>query len=248
METFGLQPKPHWYQTVWGVFIIGLGVLIGAIVVMLIIMTGKYILDIRSGKNPEVQPQVYGSFSALAGPSSPQSQIDRTRLEQGNFPYLGTASASTTIVEFADLKCPNCRLSYPIIKQVLQKYGTRIKLIIRQFPLESLHPGTSQLSLFAQCARTQGKFWLAYDYFFTTQDSLPDQWTDVDTNILIQKFDLDKTQTLACMHDSATAQIVNRDYGDALASGARGTPTFFVNGRKFEGVVPLEAWDQILSR
>jgi protein-disulfide isomerase len=246
MNTFGLQSRPHWYQTIWGVLVIGLGVFIGAIAVMLIIMIGKYVLDIRAGRGGSVQQEFYGSFSPLEGSSSNQLTVDRTRLEQGNFPYLGLGSASTTVVEFVDLKCPNCRLAYPIMKQVLQKYGSKIKFVVRQFPLESLHPGTTQASLFAECARAQGKFWVAYDYFFTNQDNLPDQWSNDDSTALAQKLVMDPARTIACMQDSVTLQTVNRDYADALESGARGTPTFFVNGRKLEGVVPLEIWDQIL--
>jgi thiol-disulfide isomerase/thioredoxin len=167
MTNFQLPHRVHWYQTVWGVGLIGLLVLIGAIAILITILTIKYTLDIRHGQGAEVGQEFYGPFSSLGKNTViTPAVVDRTRLEQGDFPYLGTDHAPITIVEFVDLKCPNCLLAYPIMNQVLQKYGKNIKLVIRQFPLESLHPGTTQVSLFAECARAQGKFLGAYSLAF----------------------------------------------------------------------------------
>lgn len=245
MENFTLQRRVHWYQTVWGVSLIGFGVLTGAVVVMFVILTGKYIIDIRAGKMVGLEFQ--GSFTSFDGlkPMS-SANIDRNRLEQGDFPYLGSQNAPVTIVEFVDFKCPNCRLAYPIMQQVVQKYGGKVKLIIRHLPFESLHPGTTELAKFAECSREQGKFWGAYAYFFANQTTLPAQWTSDNTRSLSVQLGMDRTQMEACMKSQKVFQAINRDYADALASGARGTPTFFVNGTKIEGVVSLEQWKEIL--
>lgn len=248
MNNSPLVRTTHWYQTVWGVGLIGLGVLMGAVVVLFIILTVKSVIDIRSGKIQGGEQEFYGSFSPVQGGGSARNaRVDQAKLEQGDFPFLGTARASTTIVEFVDLKCPNCQLAYPILKQVLQKYGSRIRLIIRQFPLESLHPGTTDATLFALCAREQGKFWVVYDYFFTHQQELPTAWTVDDTRVLSQRLDMDSTRMETCMKNPATLQALNRDYADALAAGVRGTPTFFIQGRKKEGVIPLNVWEEILK-
>ena len=247
MDYITPQRKIHWYQTVWGVGLIGLGVFVGAVIVLFSILTIKFVFDIRAGKGGEAGREFYGSFTPFTGLNSTSGSIDRARLEEGDFPYLGSSTAATTIVEFVDFKCPNCRTAHPIMQQVVQKHGSKVKLIIRELPFESLHPGTTDLAYVAVCSREQGKFWAVYDYFFVNQDRLPEKWSENDTVELARFLDMDSQKLLACIKKPATQQAVNRDYADAISSGARGTPTFFVNGRKLEGVVPLSVWEEILK-
>jgi protein-disulfide isomerase len=245
MENVNFQRKIHWYQTVWGVVVIGLAVLVGAVLVMFILLTTHFIFKIRAGEKIDLTPRSYIAFTPLSDSSvSSNIAVNRIQLEQGDFFYLGSKDAPITVVEFVDLKCPNCRLAYPIMKDVLRKYGQKFKLIIRHLPIESLHPGTSEFSKFAWCSRAQGKFLAVYEYAFTTLETISEAWGVNEIDVYAKKFDLDKVKIRSCMESPGAAQAIGRDASDALSAGARGTPTFFINGVKIEGVPPMEFWDR----
>jgi len=155
--------------------------------------------------------------------------------------------APVTIVEFADFKCPNCRLAAPILRQVAQKYGNKVKIIFRNFPVESTHPGATRLAEIAYCADRQGRFWPMHDLLYAEQDTLIPVLPRAEVQRLAEKTDLDLKQLWSCLGSPAAAIAVNRDYSDGFGVGLRGTPTWFVNGKKVEGVVPFEVWERYLD-
>ena len=71
-----------------------------------------------------------------------------------------------TIVEFSDFHCPFCKRVVPTLAQLESKYGDKVKLVFRDFPIDSLHPGASKAHEAARCADEQGKFWPYHDKLF----------------------------------------------------------------------------------
>ncbi|KKP59440.1 MAG: DSBA oxidoreductase [Candidatus Magasanikbacteria bacterium GW2011_GWC2_34_16] len=235
-------------QTWWGVTLLSLGgVLVVAIVIFLAVV-GRYWWEIKQGRGDILAQKIYSGFTASTSTNNNVS-ADRVILERTDAPYLGNADAEVVIVEFVDFKCPNCLAEAPIIKNLVQKYGNKLKLIIRNFPVESLHPGATQLATIAECAYEEGLYWPTHDYLYNRQSELPATLSDEEIkNVIAPALNLDAVRLKACLANRNTTVRVNRDYADGLQFGVRGTPTFFVNGEKIEGVIPLEVWDQFFSK
>ncbi|HSR89311.1 MAG TPA: DsbA family protein [Candidatus Udaeobacter sp.] len=237
----------RWYQTGWGVALLGLGGLVLFVVLAFGAITVKFWWQIKHGQGSLLQQQVYGGFTALQGGNQSQEKIDRSVLEKGDFPYLGNPNAPITIVVFGDFRCPFTKEVWPTMERLANQYGYKIKLIFRNFPAKSLHPGTDKLSQIAVCAYEQGKYWKTHNYLFAQQDALPVTLSPTDIANLASQNDLDLDKLQKCLTNNQTATKVNRDYADGYRFGVGGTPTFFINGQKTQGVVPWEAWEKLVK-
>ena len=226
----------------------GLGGLVLFGVAVFGVVTTKFWWQIKHGQGDFLQRQVYSGFTSLQGGNKSAEKVDRNVLENGDFPFLGNPNASTTIVVFGEFRCPYTRDAMPIIKKLAGKYGYKIKIIFRNFPAESIHPGATKLSQIGVCAYNQGKYWQVSDYLFAKQDSLPVYLAPGDIAVLASQTGLDLDKLKKCLDSSSTAIKVNRDYADGYRFGVGGTPTFFVNGKKIEGVVPWEAWEKLVKQ
>lgn len=234
-------------QTWWGVTLLSLGGVLVLAVVIFLVVVGRYWWEIKQGRGEDLAQKIYNDFNTTTTASA--ISADRLILERSDAPYLGNAEAKVVVVEFVDFKCPNCLAEAPIIKSLVQKYGSKLKLIIRNFPVESLHPGATQLAILAECAYEQGLYWPIHDYLYSKQTELLASLSDEEIkSVIAPALSLDAKRLKICMSDRNTVVKVNRDYADGLKYGVRGTPTFFINGEKIEGVVPLEVWDQFFSK
>lgn len=236
----------RWYQTAWGVALLGFltlvvlgGAVFGAITV-------KFWWQIKQGQGNLLQQQVYRGFDRSVKDNKGQN-VDRAVLENGDFPFLGNPNAPITIVVFGDFRCPNTKNAMPIIKKLADTYGYKVKLIFRNFPGESIHPGATRLAYVGVCAYNQGKYWNVSDYLFAKKDDLPIYLLSADMAALASETDLDLGKLNQCLDSSAASIKVNRDYADGYRFGVAGTPTFFVNGQKVQGVVPWEEWEKLVK-
>jgi protein-disulfide isomerase len=140
--------------------------------------------------------------------------------------HLGTAQAPVTLVEYGDFECPNCKQAAPAVKLLLERFPGRVRLVWRHFPLEEVHPHALQAALAAEAAAAQGKFWPMHDLLFENQRHLkPPQLRGY-----AQRLELDLARYDGDMADTVYLQRVREDIDGARASGARSTPTFFMNG------------------
>ena len=243
------QPFPvkHWYHSGWKVALVGLGALVVASILGFGGLTFYYWREIKAGRGATLTQKIYGEFSASGSNTGP-AFVKRTEIETTDDPFLGNANAEIVIVEFVDFKCPNCKTALPIMKRVLAKYGQKIKLIVRDFPVESLHPGANKMAELAGCAYNQGLFWPVHDWLYTNQDSLPENISANDLKEVAGLTGLDYKKLTDCFNNQTMVTEINRDYADGFKLGVNGTPTFFVNGEKIEGVVPWEAWEAFFSK
>ncbi len=243
-----IRPKRPWYTNTGAIIGLALGGTILLLAGFFIFLTGSYWRQIRQGGGAKLQAQFASAFSQAQGQAvAARGEIDRTRLELSTAPLTGAARAPIKIVEFIDFKCPNCQTAAPILFQVLQKFPTQVQLIARHFPVESTHPGATELASVGVCAHAQGRFWAVYDWFYKNQAALTEVFSDADRDRLVAATGLDASVLAACLVNPATITTVNRDYADALTFGVRGTPTFFINGEKVEGVIPFTAWEGFLK-
>lgn len=170
--------------------------------------------------------------------------LDPYRLEiAATGPGYGPETADVTIVEFSDFECPFCERFNPTLEQVKEKYKDQVRIVFRQFPLNSIHPKAQKAAEASLCASDQGKFWEMHDLLFAEQK-------DLDVEQLKEKagrLGLDAAQFDACLDDGKYVDQVARDVREGSAAGVTGTPSLFVNGRPLAGVVAFEAIAEIID-
>jgi len=143
----------------------------------------------------------------------------------------GSADAAVELIEYADYQCPYCRQAYYILREVKRQLGNDLKLVFRNFPLPELHPYAVHAAIAAEIANDYGKFWEMHDMLFENQEYLDD------SHLLsyAKKIGLDPSKFEAGYEDDTYYNKVNSDYTSGIQNGVEGTPTFFINGEKFEG-------------
>ena len=143
-------------------------------------------------------------------------------------PASGKLTAPVTVVMFSDFQCSACAATHPVLKKVLAEYGDKVRFVVRDFPLESLHENAFRAALAANAARAQGKFFEYIDILYRNQESLDDASLKkyaADLGLNLKQFELDFTS-------EKTAAEVRKDMADGKNYGIGGTPTIYVNGVK----------------
>jgi predicted DsbA family dithiol-disulfide isomerase len=146
-------------------------------------------------------------------------------------PSLGPDSAPVLLVLFSDFQCPYCKRFNGTMKEVLKKYGDRVHMVFRQFPLNEIHPDAQKAAEASLCAEAQGHFWEMHDLLFQNQNNLRDQ----ELKDRASKLGLDVTAFNGCMDSSRKGNIVYEDLRAGAAVGVEGTPALFINGRFLYG-------------
>jgi len=248
MDNNNVNRPLRWYQRWTGIMGVGLVLVILLMVIIFSAVVGYYVWQIRQGKGEILFNKVYSGFSTTSTQFNVQEgKIDKSELEIADAPYLGSNNPKVTVVEFVDFKCPNCKLASPIMRQVLQKYGNKVKLIIRNFPVESTHAGSNQLAIISMCAYDQGYYWPMHDWLYLQQELLDNNFSDEELKNLAINFGWDAQKMFTCVNDPASRVRINKDYADGYRFGVAGTPTFFINGEKVEGVIPFSVWELYLN-
>ncbi len=167
----------------------------------------------------------------------------RASLDVDGAPAKGPASAKVTIVEFSDFHCPYCRSVQPTLSELLTKYGDRVRLVFKNFPVDTLHPTARKAAEAAWCAQQQGKFWPFHDRLYLAgQDATPGTLSKIAGDA-----GLDTAKFTACSTGQEAAHAVDIDLEQARKLNLSGTPTFFINGRPFVGRQPIEAFEQVID-
>ncbi|MBI5733946.1 MAG: DsbA family protein [Candidatus Kerfeldbacteria bacterium] len=143
-------------------------------------------------------------------------------------PYLGSNEAKVVIEEFSDFQCPACKAAQPLLKDIINTFGERIKLSYRHYPLVSIHTNAFRAALAVECANDQGKFWLYHDKLFSEQPAL----SRSDLLSYAAGLGLDSSQFTACLDSKAKTKIVRQDINEGDKRGVNSTPSFFLNGAK----------------
>jgi protein-disulfide isomerase len=167
----------------------------------------------------------------------------RVEVSVDGAPFKGAAKAPVTIVEFSDFHCPFCRQVLPTLIQLDSKYGKKIKLVFRDFPIDNLHPGASQAHEAARCANEQGKFWAYHDKLFASPPkSSPEIFKG-----FAKEIGLNMPGFENCFDSGKYQAAIKKDIEEGNRVGVTGTPAFFINGRIVSGAQPLEAFARIID-
>lgn len=143
----------------------------------------------------------------------------------------GNKNAPITLVEYGDYQCPHCGHAYPIIKSIQKKFGDKLKFVFRNFPLAELHPNATNAAVATEAASPQHKFWEMHDIIFENQQYL----RDVDLIKYATKTGLNLEQFESDFEKPEFLQKVDADFESGVRSGVNGTPSFFINGEKYNG-------------
>lgn len=140
-------------------------------------------------------------------------------------PALGPADAPVTIIEFGDFQCPGCGIfNAQILPQILSNYGDRVRFVFRDFPLTSIHQYALKAAEAADCANEQGAYWKYHDLLYVNQSALD----DASLKEYGASLGLDTEVFNQCLDSDKYVPEIQKDYQDAIAAGAPGTPSFFV--------------------
>jgi len=144
---------------------------------------------------------------------------------------LGPADAPLTVVEYLDYECPFCARATGVIHELRERFGDDLRYVVRHLPLPDVHPHAEQAAVAAEAAAEQGRFWPMHDLLFTRQDELEME----DLIGYAAELGLDVEQFVRDLQREDLADRVREDVASAEASGARGTPTFFVGRERHAG-------------
>lgn len=226
--------KTKWYFKWWGAGII--------LLVLLIVSMSFYFYDRVSFYKKAIESGsiLLGGYSTYKGGviQNPDESITREDLESGHNPSIGAENPIMTMVLFSDFNCPYCYGYYPVLRQFVLENNEKTKLIFRDFPLDD-----DMASLAANCAFVQGRFWQMHDKLFSHQEELDEEVILA----LAQELELDLDKFNNCYLQEELKNDIGEDFLLGARAGVSGTPTIFINGSKFPGVMSKNILEQILA-
>ncbi len=148
----------------------------------------------------------------------------------------GRLDAPVTLIEYGDFQCPYCGDAAPLIDKLLDRLGDELRYVWRHLPLNDVHPNAQLASEAAEAAAAQGAFWEMHDRLLANPDAL----TPPDLLRHAGELGLDVDRVHEELRRREHAPRVAEDVQSADASGVSGTPTFFVNGRRHQGVYDVD--------
>lgn len=144
---------------------------------------------------------------------------------------IGPATAPVTLVEYGDYECPYTRAAYLSINELIESYGNTLRFVYRHFPISFLHSHAETAAEASEAAGAEGKFWEMHSVLLMNQDSLDPESLISYARVL--KLDLDAF--IYALGSGMYESRIGRDVRSGMESGVRGTPTFFINGRRYSG-------------
>ena len=198
--------------------------------------------DLKQGKIEQARDIYFAGLRERAGVriflSPPRHTVsaDPARIR-------GNPDAPITIVEFSDFQCPYCYQAYWTIKNVLKKYGAKVKLSYRDMPLAGAEADPNGTAAAARCAGEQGKYWEYHDLLFENQDDLgPRAFREFAGDL-----NLNATQFESCLESAKFRASIQEDFQEGLRLGITGTPFFFINGIPINGALPQPDFEQTIE-
>lgn len=144
---------------------------------------------------------------------------------------LGGGDAPITLVEYGDFECSYCGMAYPIVRSIQRRLGSELRLVYRHFPLKEAHPHAQRAAEASEAAAAQGHFWEMHAMLFEHQHALEDE----DLVGYARELGLDDGRVARELESGTYARAVRDDFRNGVRSGVNGTPTFFINGERYDG-------------
>ena len=145
--------------------------------------------------------------------------------------YYGCPGAPIELVEYGDFQCNYCGEVYPVIKQLQDCFGDLLKFVYRHFPVSNQHTLALPAAIAAEAAANQGKFWYMHDMIYENQKYL----SRTSFSEFAGEIELDIKSFEDCREHKKLLRKVTGDFASGVRSGVDSTPTFFINGMRYEG-------------
>jgi protein-disulfide isomerase len=158
-------------------------------------------------------------------------------------PVRGAARAAVTIIEFGDYQCPFCAAVEPTLAELRRIYGRRLRIVWKDNPLPA-HPQAQLAAEAARVAGDQGRYWQLHDRLLAHHDEL--SLTTIEEQAAALGLDMDRFRKT--LDQGQHRAEIQRDLETVHALGVTGTPTFFINGRKLSGALPVERFRELIDR
>jgi protein-disulfide isomerase len=144
---------------------------------------------------------------------------------------LGPGNAPATLLEYGDFECPHCGRAYPIVQGIRRYMGEQLRFVYRHFPLVEAHPHAEHAAEASEAAGAQGRFWEMHDILFRNQHALEDE----DLVLYAARIGVDAQRVAREVAAGTYTRKVRDDFRGGIRSGVNGTPTFFINGYRYDG-------------
>lgn len=177
-----------------------------------------------------------------APPDEAAERVDMTKVDLVNAPTRGARSAKVELVVFCDFECPFCKKAMKTVDELEKNYANELRIVFKQRPLP-FHEHAEQAAKAALAAQKEGKFWEYQRALFASRTEL-DQ-TELEDIAEEVGLDVERFRTTLASPELDVA--LERDLADAERVGAKGTPTFFVNGKRVSGAQPYEVFQQAID-
>jgi protein-disulfide isomerase len=143
----------------------------------------------------------------------------------------GARDARVTVLEYGDFECPHCGAAYPLVKEIERTLGAKLLIAYRHFPLTRIHPHAAHAADISEAVAQHGKFWPMHDILFENQGALDDDHLIA----YAESLGIDPKWAETALGDGRFEQRVREDFSSGVRSGVNGTPTFFINGARYDG-------------
>jgi len=187
-----------------------------------------------------------------------KQQSPPIKISEDSDPVIGDTDAPITIIEFSDFQCPFCaRFHVQTLPTIMDEYinkGT-VKLVFRDFPIQSIHPNAVPASVAAECANEQGKFEEMYDTLFEKQNEWNNQEMSKALDLFSQyasEMQLEQKEFDSCLKNGKYIEEIKKDLDDGRAYGISGTPGFFIGNERIgfvelKGAQPFESFKKVID-
>lgn len=161
----------------------------------------------------------------------------------------GNPEAKVALVEYSDFQCPACANAYQTVREIAKEFEKEIVVVYRHFPLQSIHANAERAAEASEAAALQGKFWEYHDGLFESQNT----WSKMNTPDeffikLATSLGFDTERFKKDIDSDAVKNAVRDDAASAEASGATGTPTFYLNGERISNPGNLGAFREVIQK
>jgi len=193
--------------------------------------------------SPLVPSEALAEPNCKARQESPKAEETVVDIDVGAAPIRGLTGAPVTVVVYSDFQCPYCKRGAERLTELAAKYPDRVRVAFKHNPLP-FHANAPRAAAAAIAAGQQGKFWEMHDLLFSQPGALDDQSFVAHAKTL----GLDVDRFTRDMDDPSAKERIAADMADAARVGAKGTPTFFINGKRLTGAQPIAEFIALVEK
>lgn len=231
--------RKRWYKKWWGILISVFGGLFLILILLFASQVYYYYNELKSGRMPipsKVKFQKAAAANAAEG-QKPDPQKINPSGEPNSF-----SGAPVTITGFFDFQCSFSKEASSIVGEMRNLYGNKVNFVFRNFPITEIHPDAMLAAQAGECAQNKNLFWPMHDKIFAGQNL-----TEETLKNKAAELGFDAEEFSLCLFDYDSKGKVLKDILDGQSLGVSGTPTWFIEGEKIEGVIPAEVFKKIIE-